>query len=272
MFHVLRGGCAARHPYPFYLSREQGVPNYVLLFVRTAGEFWIGGREMAALPGHAVLISPKTPYHYRSLDSEYIDDWLHFEYLSEPADESTTNKNGVAATPIPFPPLNQLFPVHDTGVYSSLLRQLLWEKSYSPPELLAENTDALFRVLFNHLIFDHSHKEASLLAIPYTEELRMVRLNLKNSPEQEHSIARYAAELGISGSYFQHLYRKLFGISFQQDCIKLRVEHAMELLEGTSLTVEQLCFLCGYRSEVHFHRQFKAVAGCTPLQYRRRTV
>ncbi len=262
MFYVLRGGCAARHPFPFSLSREQGMPNYVLLFVRTAGEFWIGGTYMTAMPGHAVLISPKTPYYYRSPDGEYMDDWLHFEYSPNSADG---NINGI------FPPVNSLFPIRDAGIYSSLLRQLLWEKSYCPSALLEENTDALFRILFNHLNFDYSHPEVSLLMIPYQEELRLVRLSLQNSPEQEHSIARYAAKLGISESYFQHLYHKLFGVSFQKDCIKLRVEHAMELLDSTNLTVEQLCTMCGYRSEVHFYRQFKSVTGYTPAQYRRRT-
>lgn len=43
----------------------------------------------------------------------------------------------------------------------------------------------------------------------------------------------------------------------------------MELLDHTDLTIEQLTELCGYRSEVHFYRQFKAVTGCTPAQYRR---
>ncbi len=266
MFLVLRGGCAARHPYPFSLSREQGMPNYVLLFVRTAGNFCINGTETAARPGHAVLICPKTPYYYRSPDSEYMDDWLHFEYSPD------TGADGAKArTEHPkFPPMNQLFLTHDTGIYSSLLRQLLWEKSYSPPAHLAENTDALFRVLFNHLNFDYSHPQAALPVVPYQEQLRMIRLNLKNSPEQGHDAARYAAGLGISESYFQHIYRRLFGIPFQKDCIRLRVAHAMELLDSTDLTAEHIYSICGYHSEVHFYRQFKSVTGCTPMQYRRR--
>ena len=32
------------------------------------------------------------------------------------------------------------------------------------------------------------------------------------------------------------------------------VEHSMELLDHTDLTIDQLVELCGYRSEVHFYR------------------
>lgn len=261
MFHVLRGGCAARHPHPFSFSKEQGVPNYVLLFIHTAGEFQIGGRYMRAMPGHAVLITPKTPYHYQNTDSEYIDDWLHFEYIPNDKENLTFP---------PFPPVNQLFLVRSIEIYSFLLRQLLWEKSYAPSECLEENTDALFRVLFNHLHYDSIHPSTVPALTPFQEKLRLIRIKLQNSPEQEHHIAEYARQLKISESYFQHLYRRLFGISFQKDCIRMRVEHSKELLDTTNLTIEQLSILCGYRSEVHFYRQFKAVTGYTPAQYRKR--
>lgn len=265
MFLVLRGGCAARHPYPFYLSRKYGVPNYVLLLLRSAGEFRIGETHFSGLPGHAVLIAPETPYQYHNPSGEYMDDWLHFEYVPE-----TENSGAALKKEPPFPPAGRLLPVRSPEVLSSLIRQLLWEKSYTPSACLAENTDALFLILFNHLRFDCSPPESLPAAVPFQDQLRMLRLSLQNSPEQEHSIARCAAELKISESYFQHLYRRLFGISFQKDLIRLRLEHSMELLDSTEFTIEQLAAVCGYRSEVHFYRQFKAAAGCTPAQYRRR--
>ncbi len=265
MFRVLRGGCAARHPYPFYLSRTQGMPNYVLLLVRSAGEFQIGEAHTSAVPGHAVLIAPGTPYQYHNPAGEYMDDWLHFEHFPVPPDGNAARNTALSL----FPPVNRLFRVRNPEVYSALIRQLLWEKSYAPAACLTENTDALFRILFNHLHFDCLHPESDPAPVPFQEQLRMIRLKLQNSPEQEHSIARYARELTISESYFQHLYHRLFGISFQKDLIKLRVEHSMELLDRTDLTVEQLAALCGYRSEVHFYRQFRALTGRTPAQYRR---
>lgn len=260
MFHVMRGGCTARHPYPFHLSRMHGIKNYVLLLIHTAVQFQIDGVEISAAPGHAVLIAPQTPYCYYNLSGEYMDDWLHFEYTPDLPGQITFSL---------FPPTNKLFPVRNMELYSSLIRQLLWEKSSAPPEYQEQNMDALFFVLFSHLCYDSAHPQPLFPPLPFEKKLREVRLRMEDSPQKEHSIALYAQELKISESYFQHLYRKLFGISFQKDLIKLRVDHSMELLDHTDLTIEQLTELCGYRSEVHFYRQFKAVTGCTPAQYRR---
>lgn len=260
MFHVMRGGCTSRHPYPFRLSRMHGIKNYVLLLVHTAAHFQINGIDMSAMPGHAVLIAPQTPYSYYNLSGEYMDDWLHFEYIPDTPEQITFSV---------FPTTNKLFPVRNMELYSLLIRQLLWEKFSAPPGYQKQNIDALFFVLFSHLRYDSEHPQPLLPPIPFEKKLREVRSQMENSPQKEHSIASYAQELKISESYFQHLYRKLFKISFQKDLIKLRIEHSMELLDHTDLTIEQITELCGYRSEVHFYRQFKAVAGCTPAQYRR---
>lgn len=255
MFTVLRGGCAARHPYPFYLSREHGVPNYVLLLVRTAGEFEIGGIRQTAAPDSAVLIAPGTPYQYHNPAGAYMDDWLHFECVPQPLQT-------------PLPPMNTLFPLHDIETCSALVRQLLWENAYTAPQYRAANIDALFLVLLNHLSANYETPGGTQNITPYSAKLRAVRLELQSSPEAGHSITEYAKMLKISESYFQHLYQSLFGISFQKDLIASRIKHAKELLCDTELTIDQIALSCGYRSEVHFYRQFKKAAGCTPSKYR----
>ena len=52
MFHVMRGGCTARHPYPFHLSRMHGIKNYVLLFIHTAVQFQIDGNKCRTRSRH----------------------------------------------------------------------------------------------------------------------------------------------------------------------------------------------------------------------------
>lgn len=275
MFTVLRGGCAARHPYPFYLSREHGVPNYVLLLVRTAGEFQIGETHRIASPGHAVLIAPGTPYHYHNPAGEYMDDWLHFEYTPPCLEPALPSHPDSQDRPYPlskltFPPVNTLFPLQDIEVCSALVRQLLWENAYTVPQFRAANIDALFFVLFRHLVANYETPAHLQNAAPFSAQLRAIRLELQNSPEGSHSIASYAKMLKISKSYFQHLYHTLFGISFQKDLIAARIKHAKELLTETDLTIDQISLLCGYRNEVHFYRQFRATVGYTPAKYRKR--
>ena len=67
----------------------------------------------------------------------------------------------------------------------------------------------------------------------------------------------FADTLGISKSYFQHLYKEFFGVSFQQDYIQMRIAYAQDLLETSDMPMEQIAEICGYTNEVHFYRQFK---------------
>lgn len=96
-----------------------------------------------------------------------------------------------------------------------------------------------------------------------------LHLEISNSLEQKHSIARCAKQLNISESYFQLIYKRLFGVSFQQDLILMRVTRARFNLSTSNLSLSQIAEFCGYNNEVHFYRQFKKLTGVTPAQYRK---
>ena len=253
MYKIVTGGCHARHAQGFLMSRENGLPRYVLLIVHSGGEFEIGRNKQSVSPRHAVIIAPNTPYRYQLLSGDYMDDWIHFETDS----------------PETLPVCNRLFPIQNADMYTSLIRQLLWEQSYTEDSGLCEqNTDAVFSVLLNHLKYDFSHYSETVAQVPYEEQLRRLKLDIQTHANGDYSIAKCAEKLHISASYFQALYRRLFGVSFQKDLINMRVDYAKTLLETSDLSVAAVAEICGYRTEVHFFRQFKALTGMTPMKYR----
>lgn len=256
MVQVIKGGCNARHPVPFQMSRPLGLPNYVLLVTRSEGEFCIGGDIFSARPGCAVLLAPNTPYSYGNPKGEYVDDWLHFA-VDDPA---LDQKLGETA--------NKVFPLEDSRIFSWCIDQIIWEATYSPPEMAGENTEALFQLLFNHLFYSYRTKEAHGAPRPYQSELRAMRLEVLSAYQEPLSAKEYAARLHMSESYFQHLYTEYFGVSFHRDVIANRIERAKELLLTTDLPLTDVAEQCGYGSEVHFHRQFKKLVGDTPAKYR----
>lgn len=79
-----------------------------------------------------------------------------------------------------------------------------------------------------------------------------------------------ASEVNMSRSYFQHIYRKTFGVSCITDVISGKIEKAKELLSETTFTVSQVSLMCGYDNEEHFMRQFKKMVGVTPTKYRKK--
>lgn len=257
MFQVLRGGSNSHHSGSFFMSRPEGLSNYVVLIIRTMVDFQIGDMHITADPGQAVVIAPGTPYHYYNPQGDYIDDWLHFQVT----DEEWTGRISQI--------VNHLFPVDNTEFYTNLIRQILWEEAYAKEDYRQQDMDACFTILINHLLDAYENKDYKRASLPYQEQLQQLRLELPSIAVKNVTIKECAERLGISDTYFQHLYSKAFGISFQKDLIRFRIEHARFLLSSTDMTLEQIAELCGYANEVHFYRQFKQLVHMTPAKYRR---
>lgn len=257
MYQILRGGCGSKHTGGFHMSRPEGLPSYVLLNVRSQGEFQIGSKSYQLQPGTILIIAPGTPYSYSNSDGDYVDDWLHF---------MVSDRDAFASL---FPAINTPIPASSAEVYTTLIRQLLWEASYTSKPYAQENIDALFGIIINHLLSALTHTDTTAHTTPYADKLRTIRLDIQNDLINTPDIAVCARNLGISQSYFQHLYTRLFGTSYQQDVIFFRIEHAKNTLLTTDLPMEQIAEICGYNSPVHFYRQFKKIAGMTPAKFRK---
>ena len=95
-----------------------------------------------------------------------------------------------------------------------------------------------------------------------------IRNNIYNNNLPKPTVNELAAELNMSVSYFQHIYKELFGVSVIQDIIKSRIEKACYLLLITQDPISKIAESCGYENIEHFNRQFKAITGFTPSQYK----
>lgn len=254
---VLRGGCASRHEASFVVSRPYGQNNHVILLLRSKGEYWINDSHFLLEPGYAIVIAPQSRYHYHNPEGNYADDWIHLQL-----EEGETLPSSLEC--------NTPFLLNDFETCSLLIRQLLWEQAYTPADYACSNINALFSVLLNHLEAAFSAHETPEKVSPYTQKLKLLRLQMQNTLTENHSIRHHAEELCISTSHFQHLYTQIFGISFQNDLIRMRIAYAEVLLQNTDMSVESIAEACGYSNCVHFFRQFKRLEGTTPAKYRSR--
>lgn len=99
--------------------------------------------------------------------------------------------------------------------------------------------------------------------------MTQLRTVIHTDPERVMTIDDMAASVNMSRSGFQHLYKKMFGVSVMDDVISGRVERAKRLLSSTDLTVAEIASKCGYTTEYNFMRQFKSRTGKTPTEYRK---
>lgn len=71
-------------------------------------------------------------------------------------------------------------------------------------------------------------------------------------------------------TYVCDVFKREMGCTITQYLEKLRLRHAAELLEKTSLKIYEISEQCGYKSNYYFNRVFKRSFHCTPQEYRQK--
>lgn len=249
-----------RHTGDFSIARPNGSGDYLLLIVKTSGLFRLNCAEIRTSPGTFILFRKGSPQLYRIAEENYVDDWVHFD-----ADENDLlwlQQLGI--------PMDTAVHLPDTAALSQHIQNMYYEK-YSANPLRETSAELWFRLLFVKLAEQLRQQEEPELAV-YREKLSHLRTRIYAHPSHPWSIAEMAKELTVSKSYFQHLYKKVYNTGPMADVINSRIEHGKYLLFSTGFSVSCIAELCGYHSDVHFMRQFKALVGVSPTAYRRQTV
>lgn len=85
---------------------------------------------------------------------------------------------------------------------------------------------------------------------------------------EEITLADLAGNLDISVPYLCSSFKRVTGISPIDFLIRKRIAEAMEELISTKKSVITISGECGFRSLSNFNHLFKALAGCSPTEYR----
>jgi len=86
---------------------------------------------------------------------------------------------------------------------------------------------------------------------------------------EEFSLARLAAQAGLSEFHFNRLFKRATGLPPSQYQIKLRIDAARRLLRETKKSVITIANDVGYTNPSHFAQLFRKETGLSPTDYRR---
>ncbi len=256
MIKVTNCGHDSKHKTKFHIIRKTGVPNYILLLVKTEAFFELNGSIEITNPNMAILFDRNTYMHYGSHKDYYNDDWIHFDFTGEPSLVETLKL-----------PLNQPVYLPQINYLSNFVRMLVQENHGGSPHREALQ-DSLMRILLYSLDTQIAALPASMGNNKYYHLMNRLRLDIHNTPHRKWTVEEMAASVHMSTSYFQHLYKDLYHISCMQEVIMARIERAKFYLTTTDMSIKALSDFCGYESDLHFIRQFKKKEGLTPTEYR----
>lgn len=251
---IIKIGYHHGHDDFFQIRRENGSGNYLLLLVFTSSQMILKGEKVVMTEPFFIFYRQGTPQLYGAYHGAYMDDWIHLALSG--GDLLMLEELGI--------PMDTPVELQDLEELSELVRQLTYE-FHAARSRKQDNLHLYLRILFNRIgeHFQTSHQS------PHFSTLNRIRGIMYNEPYKEYRIDMLAQEAGLSRSSLSHLYKEVFGVGVNEDLIRARIAYAAELLGSTQLPVCQIAEMCGYRSSIHFMRQFKGRMGITPSQYRR---
>ena len=254
---VNRVGYHSVHSAEFSINRPSGSGDYLLLILKSGAVFALGDREVVTRPLSFMLFKKGTPQFYRADGTRFVNDFVHFDMTEEEAKE-------LSALGIPF---DMPTPCGGTAFFSQIIK-LMSREAHGENPCEDGVSEAALRLIVAKLAAQRKENTSVRLSAHYDKMLAL-RERIFRCPDEDLTVAKMAESVALSRSFFQHTYKSIFGVSPVSDVIQSRVERAKYLLESTSYTVAHVAVECGYRTEIHFFRQFKAAEGVTPTEYRR---
>lgn len=247
------------HDTDFVIERPYGSGDYLLMLMKSDAIFTIDGKDVFVPENSFFIFKKDRPQVYRCIPQHtFANDWIHFMF--EDGEEEEFLSRG----------LNYETPVQlDNPCFISFCIKSMASEMYSEHVCRLSNINHYAALMFNHAS-ECLHEKTQLGHNNYYELLSAVRNRIYSGNYHFFCVESSAHEIRMSKSNFQHLYKKYFGVTFIQDLINSRIEHAKMLLLNTNLTSTSIAEQCGYKNYAHFARQFKEITAMTPITFRNR--
>lgn len=100
-------------------------------------------------------------------------------------------------------------------------------------------------------------------------QIRRALLAIHERPEEEWTLESLARHAGLSRSVFAQRFKTLLDQTPVDYLTRIRMARATRLLRSRELSVSEIAFRCGYKSDGAFHKAFKRLIGMSPREYRR---
>jgi AraC-like DNA-binding protein len=85
---------------------------------------------------------------------------------------------------------------------------------------------------------------------------------------RQYTVSELARYVGLSESYFHHLFRREVKVTPARYLDDLKLREAEHLIRTTALSVKDICVFVGVDDRSHFIRKFKRLYGLPPALYR----
>jgi len=144
---------------------------------------------------------------------------------------------------------------------------LIAHESLMNSPLLAEET---LHEVMHHLLhhYNGAHiKQQNVKGGLSSRHFQMVKTRIHDQPGDKHTIEQLAQEVNLSPFHFARMFKESFGEAPSTYITRQRINAVKKQL-GTQLSLAEISLLTGFSHQSHMTKNFRALTGMTPANYR----
>lgn len=237
------------------IAHQESHKNFFLAYIRSGTMYFETDQLYCAERGQAALVDCRRPHHfYTAGDAEAM--WVHFDGVNSAAffEQILAFRGG---RPVLTPPANLRVEQEIAQIISGLRTGDMTE---------IERSQRIYGLLCGLLFPAQAGPDRQNDAI--AQAVQYIGAHLF----EPLSVEQVANAVSLSPSHFSRLFRSTTGFSPHEYIMLHRIDEAKALLQSTTLSVKEIAFRVGYRSEVNFITAFTDKTGASPTQFRRSTL
>ena len=234
------------------IKRPYGRDDWLLFYVARDCETFYLDKKTCLEAGSFIIFKPHEKQHHI-----YEGDKTgEFYYIHFTADENFDLSGLETSTAYNTKPSAKICDIFESVINEIQLKQPCYEN------ICVLKLLEIFQLLKRKLINKSSpHSE-------YINKIAFVVQKINKDYNSSCSLNEYAKMCQMSKFHFLRIFQEITGTSPIEYRIKIRMEHAKELLLDTSLPINEIGLKVGYNSSSYFCDAFKKEVGISPIKYR----
>ena len=240
--------------------------NYYELFMILKGEAChiVNGKEQSLSEGQILFIRDFDVHEYKSVDGKYFEFvnlaftketfFSLFEYLGDGFPMEKLLK-------AQMPPMVNISQREKEILFYSLMGI----NQGANKDIVKLKARALIIKIFTEYFLEYEEKKT---VIPLW--LEMTWEKMKNPKNFIAGVERMYQISGKSREHLSRSLRKYYNTTPSILISDLRLEHSVNLILTSNLSITEICYECGFENLSWFYKQFVKKFGLTPVEYRKK--
>lgn len=248
--------------------------QYELLYIsKSYGIRFVGDSVAQFSPGDLVLVGPYLPHLWRNDVSYYQDDdqkevkTIILKFKKDFIGQGTFNQ----------PEFNEINALLEQSKYGICFGESIRKQLHAELMTIVDMPPAMQSIKLMDLLYRLSQTEDK--KVLSSTDMRQYTTDNSHRIDKvlKYISDNYASDITLKDvsdiaclttNSFCRFFKKMTNKSFTRFLNEVRIRNASRLLVQDDLSVNDVCYMVGYRSITNFYRQFKEIMGSTPKSYR----